>query len=88
MHGLHCDSLGLFLAGMAGYKQVIIPDPARIYHIDHTNSAQHNKIGNRAPILSWDKVILLKKHMDKYKSSPFNKPDWGFAGMEFKEYIL
>lgn len=88
MHGLHCDSLGLFLALMAGYRQIIIRDPARIYHIDHSHSAQHKVIDTKAPILSWNKVTMFKKYMDKYKKFPFNKPDWGFAEIEFEERVF
>ena len=90
---MHLDSLLLFQAHAAGYREQVLSQP--LYHIEHSSGftpetwrdldARINAASIRQ--LTWSEVLEWASEMDD-QGGPldFNGDDWGFADAEFPEY--
>jgi len=90
---MHLDSLLLFQAHAAGYREHVLSEP--LYHIEHSSGftpetwreldARISAASIRQ--LTWSEVLEWASEMnDQGGPLDFNDDDWGFADTEFLEY--
>lgn len=92
MFSMHLDSVLLFQAYWAGYRERVLTQP--LYHIEHTSGFTPEswidleaRINAAAiPQLSWDDVMAWTDEM-RLKDGPidFNDESWGFADVVLPE---
>jgi hypothetical protein len=85
---IHIDSVLMAMAQAAGYKEVVLSDSCRVYHIEHGRSWVVNpELAERYPSLSAQKgLVPLFNHMQQAKMPlQYNKADWGFGDEILKE---
>lgn len=96
LYSMHLDSLGCYQAHHAGYREVLLPDPMRAYHIEHATGSGWSPEGesalygrlDRAGIgrLEWDSVYNWALEMRRRGSAlQFNGTDWGMGGVDLSE---
>lgn len=90
---MHLDSLLLFQAHAAGYRERILPQP--LYHIEHSSGFTPETWRDLAARISaasirqltWDEVVELASEMsDRGGPLDFNNDHWGFADDELPEH--
>jgi hypothetical protein len=93
---LHLDSVFCFMAHHAGCAEVILPEPMRIYHLEHGAGSGWTpegadqlmqRIEKRAiPVLSIGELVHWAAQMRR-QNAPirFNDADWGLADQELRE---
>lgn len=95
----HLDSLLCFAAHHAGVRERYLPDPMRIYHIEHgigsgwTPEGQHelNQRLRTAGIAQLDPAALdawWVQMRREGKTMIFNPESWGFAGTALSETVI
>lgn len=96
-YSMHLDSLLCHAAHHAGFREHVVPDPARVYHIEHDVGSGFTPEGEaamdrRLQRLGVDKVSGAQLHewtlqMRRQRSAiELNEPDWGLATMRFEEH--
>ncbi len=95
LYSIHIDSMGVIAATARGYQQHLFPTEACTFHIDHYNGWESlsaiEKISfiNNRPGIGWDIVNEAgKKLIEEKLRYDFNKPDWGFANHQFREFVF
>lgn len=93
IYSIHIDSMGVLAAAAQGMKQIIFDYKACAYHLEHKDGWEFkNPIDKihfytKKPMLDWWTVreagLYLLKNKSKFN---LNKPNWGFADMELKEF--
>jgi hypothetical protein len=93
---MHLDALVCYAAYHAGNREIILPEPMRIFHIEHHSGAGWSPAdeqelagrisGTGVPQLSYAEFVSWVNEMRK-RNAPviFNGPDWGLAGMALAE---
>jgi hypothetical protein len=92
----HLDSVLLYIAHYAGIKEIILDDPMRMYHIEHTSGwtpeTERTQILNKrlallkVPQLSneqFDAVVKLMHQLNK--PLIFNDENWGMVAVSLPE---
>lgn len=95
LYSIHIDSMALSAAVAQGIKQIVFPQKECTYHIDHAdgwaamNPLQMLHFSIKRPGVDWSIMHNAGTHIIKNKTNyGINKPDWGFAGKEFKETVF
>ena len=95
MYSIHIDTLAIYACCALGYEQYIFPPDACCYHIDHKNGwesmtpLEKIKFVEQRPGLGFDIIYDTSRHIIKNRLHyNLNKPDWGFADINFKEIVV
>lgn len=96
MYSLHLDSLLLHMTHVSGIRELILPDPMRIYHIDHGSSEakeRHSLVdrlrAGGVPVMEWEDCESLIMQMYREKNPiVFNGEDWGLASESLPETTI
>lgn len=88
---IYVDGLFQHMAVAAGLRQVILPEPMRIYHIEHQLgwAVDRNTIQER-PSLDYERDYhpWAQKMMDEKRAITLNQSDWGLANEDFPETVI
>jgi hypothetical protein len=95
----HLDSMLMFTAYYAGMEEVILEDPMRTYHIEHssgwTPEAERSQTLNKRlkklkiPQLSMEQLTTLSVLMQQLeKPLIFNEENWGMVGEALQETVI
>ena len=95
-YSMHLDSVGLYAAAAAGLKEIVLPEPMRIYHIEHgggwTPENEANLYGRLQaqgiPIITYRQLLDLAVQLRKSEPMPFNSPAWGLVDEALPETPL
>ena len=93
---IYVDGLLLHMAYVSGLQQVILPEPMRIYHIEHdmswavSDEAKQKLVTERYPSLDYQKEYLVwcQRMIEAGRPITNNDENWGYAQTEFKEYVI
>jgi hypothetical protein len=96
MYSMNIDSLLSFAAHYGGAPEEVLPDPMRIYHIEHGSGSGWTPDGQdklytrlarkNIPVLDNEEVLRWAEQMRRLNSPIiFNHEDWGLAAFELKE---
>jgi hypothetical protein len=96
LYSIHVDSMAIISAKALGMEQICLPKEVCTYHIYHEDGWSGFKdpvdlvrFLSKRPGLDWFTVCEAGKHLvNEGKNWNLNKPDWGFANENFKEYIF
>jgi len=96
MYSLNLDSLACYQAHHGGAPEEIIPDPCRIYHIEHDKGSGWTPEGAQTlmdrlaargiEVLPWEQVLVWAQQM-KHLGKPleFHSPNWGLGHEDLPE---
>lgn len=96
---IHIDSVLCCAAHHAGFHEKILPDPMRIYHIEHRTGSGWTPEGQAElftriaakgiPWLDYREYIVWAEQMHRFNSTMiFNRKDWGLANDQLTESRL
>ena len=88
LYSLYIDAIFLHMANLEGVTEVFLPDPYRVYHLEHDNSwSITDKPTKIMPTLDWDTGVIpiYEKMFKAGRSLNSNPPDWGFASENLTE---
>jgi len=93
---IYVDGLLLHMAYVSGLQQVILPEPMRIYHIEHDMSwavkdeSKKKLVTERYPSLDYQKEYLVwcQQMIEAGRPITNNDEHWGYAQTEFKEHVI
>jgi hypothetical protein len=96
---IHIDSVLCCAAHHAGFCEEILPDPMRIYHIEHRTGSGWTPEGQAElftriaakgiPWLDYREYIVWAEQMHRFNSPMiFNQKDWGLANDQLTESTL
>jgi hypothetical protein len=96
MFSFHLDSLLCYAAHHAGAVETVLPEPSRIYHIEHAAGSGWTPAGHRAlfsrlgargvPWLDYRVLRQWAAQMRRYGAPMiFNRDDWGLADDDLRE---
>ena len=97
MYSMHMDSVLCLAAYFGGIEQVVLPDPMRIYHMEHgsgwTPEAELQLFARlEAKGIGWldfGDLVLMADQMKRLQSPMiFNKDDWGLRDCVLPESVL
>jgi hypothetical protein len=99
LYSFHIDSLFCHAAYHSGAHEVALPDPMRIYHIEHESGSgwtpeDQDKLDRRLdrleiPQLSHHQFAEWAIQMRReHKPIFFNSENWGFSDCEFEEIVV
>lgn len=99
MYSMNIDSAFCFTAHYGGAVEVFLPDPMRIYHIEHGSGSGWTPDGQQKlyarlaakgiPVLDNEDVLRWAAHMRRLKLPMiFNHGNWGLGEHTLKETIL
>jgi len=97
LFSMNLDSVLCHSAHHAGFREEILRDPLRTYHIEHdtgwTPEGQvplFDRLRSRGiPWLEYQEFIVLAQQMQRLDSPMiFNRPNWGLADFELEETVL
>jgi hypothetical protein len=95
---MHIDSLFCWVAHHAGFREEILEDPLRIYHIEHSIGSGWTPEGEQQLMertrssgvrwLDFEDAIECARFMNRYETSMiFSRENWGFADVELRETL-
>lgn len=96
MYSMNIDSVFTFASHYGGALEEMLPDPMRIYHIEHGSGSGWTPEGQdklytrlarkRIPVLDNEEVLRWGEQMRRLNSPMlFNHEDWGLASFALKE---
>jgi hypothetical protein len=99
MFSFHLDALFLYAAHHAGAVETVLPEPMRIYHIEHGigsgwtpegQSALFDRLSARGiPSLDLDVLLSWAVQMRRYDAPAiFNRSNWGLAEADLPETVI
>lgn len=99
LFSMHIDSVFCFAAHYAGARETVLPDPMRIYHIEHATGSGWTPEGDKllferlahdgVPWLSYAEVAGWASAMQRLgRPMIFNLEDWGLANEPLPETCL
>ena len=92
VQSMHQDSILLKMAMVAGLRQIVLPDPMRMYHVEHGmgwGAVEDRPKILSVPGLSDDEVARwLDRLGEAGRPLTPNHEGWGFAGETFAEWRL
>lgn len=88
---IYVDGLLVHMAYVSGLRQVVLPYPMRIYHIEHDmgwevipgTMKQRPSLDHHKEYEPW-----CRRMKDEKRPITNNDENWGYAGMEFDEHVL
>jgi hypothetical protein len=93
LYSIHIDSMALYACLANGMQQHLYPKSMCTYHIDHAdgwatmNPLEVLSFFQKRPGIDWSLQHAAGKYIIEHKTNyGINKPDWGFANENFKEY--
>jgi hypothetical protein len=95
-YSMHLDSMLCYAAHHAGVREQLLPDPMRIYHIEHGAGSGWTPEGegrlfarmsqDSIRVVSYEDVVALIVQMRSLHAPViFNMDDWGLAALAFPE---
>jgi len=99
LFSMNLDSIFCIAAHHGGAPELVLPDPMRIYHIEHATGSGWTPEGQaklferiRARGLSFvdnEEVLVWASQMKRFNSPMiFNHDNWGMADFELKETVI
>jgi hypothetical protein len=99
LYSMNLDSLFCFAAHYGGAREEMLPDPMRIYHIEHGSGSGWTPEGQTklferiaAKGLSFianEEVLAMAAQMRRWGVPMiFNREDWGLAAFRLKETVV
>jgi hypothetical protein len=99
LYSMNIDSVFCYAAHHGGAEEEVLPDPMRIYHIEHASGSGWTPEGQAklfqriaAAGLSWvdnDTLLAWGGQMRRFESPMlFNRENWGLAGFDLPETVL
>jgi len=94
VYSMNLDSLFCFAAHYGGAREEVLPEPMRIYHIEHASGwtpEGHKLLFERLaakgiPWLEWEQVLEWATHMERLGTTMiFNGEDWGLGELRLPE---
>jgi hypothetical protein len=96
---MNIDSVFCFAAHYGGAREEVLPEPMRIYHIEHGSGSGWTPEGQqklwerlaakRIPVLDNDDVLQWGAQMRRLNSPMiFNHENWGLSELELQETVL
>ncbi|MCK5564568.1 MAG: FkbM family methyltransferase [Planctomycetes bacterium] len=88
---IYVDSLFLHMPYVSGLRQVILPEPMRVYHIEHeTGWEVISETMKERPSLNYHQQYLPWCQQMIAQSTPLtnNDDNWGYAKVNFKEHVI
>ena len=83
LYSIYIDAILLNMADIMGMKEIFLPDPYRVYHLEHDDSwAVTTAPAERMPSLDYHRDVLPLYNRMKQTGRTLNPngPDWGLAG--------
>jgi hypothetical protein len=98
MFSMNIDSVLCFAAHHGGAREHVLPEPYRIYHIEHDTGSGWTPEGQEKlfrrirakglDFVDYRTVLEWGREMRRHdKPIVFNEEDWGFAGEELREIV-
>jgi hypothetical protein len=96
LYSMNLDSLFCFAAHYGGAREEILPEPMRVYHIEHgsgwTPEGQarlFEQLANKGiSFIGNEEVLAMAAQMRRWEAPMiFNRDDWGLAGFTLKETL-
>jgi hypothetical protein len=95
-YSMHLDSMLCYAAHHAGAREELLPEPMRIYHIEHGAGSGWTPEGasklfarmlqDSIRVVSYEDIVALIVQMRSLHAPViFNMDDWGLAGLTFPE---
>jgi hypothetical protein len=99
LFSMNLDSVLCHSAHHAGFREEILPDPLRIYHIEHGTGSGwtpegQNQLFDRIrargiPMLDYADFVQFAEQMRRFDSPMiFNREDWGLGDIVLTETAL
>ena len=93
LYSMHQDSIGLKMALVSGLRQVVLPEPMRVYHVEHGMgwgvAEDRSRLRDAFPMLSDADLARWFATLEAAGTALTpNGPDWGFGGETFPEWRL
>ncbi len=88
---IYVDGLLLHMAHANGLKQVILPEPMRVYHIEHeTGWEVISETMKERPSLNYHQQYLpwCQQMIDQATPLTNNDDNWGYAKENFQEHVI
>ena len=96
---MHIDALFEYSAYHAGFPEIILRDPLRIFHIEHASAAGATPEGvpelyariakKGVPIMEYDDVMKVLVHMRRFNVPiVFSDGNWGMGDLNLPETTL
>ena len=90
LYSMNIDSVLCYMAHYGGAVEEVLPEPMRIYHIEHAAGSGWSPEGQHLlferlaakgiPWLEWDQVLDWATSMQRFRTTMvFNRRDWGLA---------
>jgi hypothetical protein len=91
LYSLHLDSILLKMALVAGLEQIVLPDPMRLYHIEHGMGwsviGDRQRIAEDRPMLSDAQVARWLEQLDRAgRPLAVNGEDFGLCDVSLAEW--
>lgn len=95
-YSMHLDSLGLYAAAALGLREIVLPEPMRIYHLEHgagwtPEGEAHLYARLKAqgiPVTTYRQLLEYAVRIRKEGPLSFNTANWGLAQENFTETVL
>jgi len=99
LYSMNIDSLFCYMAHYSGAREQVLPEPMRIYHIEHASGSGWTPEGHRLlfdrlaskgiPWLEFEEVLGWARQMERLRTTMiFNGEDWGLASFDLPERVL
>jgi hypothetical protein len=94
LYSMNLDSLFCFAAHYGGAREEILPEPMRIYHIEHANGWTpegqarlfESLTARGISFVGNEEVLAMASQMHRWASPMiFNREDWGLSAFTLKE---
>jgi hypothetical protein len=92
---MHIHAIGVYAAYFDGAREIVLPPPMHLFHIDHTagwTPEQDEELNSRmarlgVPMLKYSEYLEHLEEM-RVKGVHFSTPDWGLANVDLPETRL
>jgi hypothetical protein len=98
MYSMHIDSLLCYMAHHSGVREMVLPDPYRIYHIEHGIGSGFTPEGAQALYsrldtagvdrLEYEQILDWAIEMRRNGPILFNEENWGLADYDLPEMVV
>jgi hypothetical protein len=95
---MNIDSFTCYAAHYGGAPEVVLPEPMRIYHIEHATGSGWTPEGEQKlfariaakgiPIVDYQQILDWARQMRDQGPLIFNGEDWGLAGHDLPETVI
>ena len=95
-YSMNIDAAFCYMAHYGGATEELLPEPMRIYHIEHAAGSGWTPEGQKllfdrlaakgVPWLDWDQVLEWASEMERFQTTMvFNREGWGLGADDLPE---